>query len=57
MAAAMAAAEEEQEGHSGPTDRVGEVGRLLRRFLKQGAPAAFNLNHSLSGIDQVRVAC
>ena len=38
--------------YTGPTDRVGEVGRLIRRFRKQPDPTTFNLNHALAGVDQ-----
>ncbi|GFR44940.1 hypothetical protein Agub_g6028, partial [Astrephomene gubernaculifera] len=53
MAVAMAGAEVDETGHSGPFDRVGEVGRLMRRFRKQDVTTAFNLSHAVNGVDQV----
>ncbi|KXZ46392.1 hypothetical protein GPECTOR_44g68 [Gonium pectorale] len=53
VAAALAGAEDEEAQHSGPCDRVGEVGRLTRRYRKQGAGSMFNLSHAVNGVDQV----
>ncbi len=56
VAEALAASEALEATHTGPCDRVGEVGRMLRRFHKQANPTSFNLNHSINGVDQVGAA-
>lgn len=56
VAEALATSEALEATHTGPCDRVGEVGRMLRRFHKQANPTAFNLNHSINGVDQVGAA-
>ncbi|KAG2430128.1 hypothetical protein HXX76_010227 [Chlamydomonas incerta] len=53
MAAALEDTEAAESSHSGPCDRVGEVGRLLRRYRRQGCPPSFNLSHAINGVDQV----
>ncbi|KAG2447848.1 hypothetical protein HYH02_007304 [Chlamydomonas schloesseri] len=53
MATALEGMEAAESSHTGPCDRVGEVGRLLRRYRKQGCPPTFNLNHAINGVDQV----
>ncbi|GIL76620.1 hypothetical protein Vretifemale_6114, partial [Volvox reticuliferus] len=53
MAAVLAGAEVDENGRTGPCDRVGEVGRLMRRFQKQETRTSFNLSHAVNGVDQI----
>ncbi|KAL6747320.1 hypothetical protein V8C86DRAFT_1341316 [Haematococcus lacustris] len=53
LEAQMQADEVERDKASGSLDRIGEVGRLLRRYALQPQPQQLDLSHSLQSVDQV----
>jgi hypothetical protein len=50
----MFLAEAFEERRRGPFERLGEVGRVLRRYQQQPELHTLNLSHCIRSIDQVR---